>query len=269
MEKTRIAAKSLKHLIDQYPHSVEAHRAYIETKAMLKDTPAIQRWYDELTKTNPQNAVYRYGQALAYSYSDPPDLPLVLENLTEAAQLDPSISYIHQTMGWAYEQTERITGESGNLEEAEREYRIALDLNDSVRLPEVESQLLLNLSNTYLALGNFREAYRHYRQRDDQFTPIGDGTTEMLYRKNYGEACFKSGRSQEAVTQYQLALRRVPSDQPVMKAQLLERLGLAHQDLGEHAQAIEMYTQALEMNRELGNAQNVALLQRNIGRQSL
>ena len=230
--ETRIAAKSLKHLITQYPHSVEAHRAYIETKAMLKDTQAIQRWYADLAQTHTQNAVYRYGQALAYSYSNPPDLPLVLETLTEAVQLDPSISYIHQTLGWAYEQTERITGESGNLEEAEREYRIALDLNDSARLPEVESQLLLNLGNTYLALGNFREAYRHYRQRDDQFTPIGDSTTEMLYRKSYGEACFKSGRSQEAVTQYQLALRRAPSDQPVFKAQLLERLALAHQDLG-------------------------------------
>ena len=40
--ETRIAAKSLKHLIDQYPHSVEAHRAYIETKSMLKEAQDIQ-----------------------------------------------------------------------------------------------------------------------------------------------------------------------------------------------------------------------------------
>ncbi len=263
--ETRIAAKSLNHLIDRYPQSVEAHRAYIETKAILKESQEIQNWYSGLVKTEPDNAVFRYGQALAYSYSEPPNLSKVLDLLTKAANLDPSISYIHQTLGWTYEQTERITGQSGNLEQAEREYRIALDLNDPARLPEVESQLLLNLGNTYLALGNFREAYRHYRQRDDQFTPIGDSSTEMLYRKNYGEACFKSGRSSEAVTQYQLALRRIPSDQPALRAQLLERLGLAHQDLGEHAQAIETYTQALEMNRELGNTKNVALLQRNIG----
>ncbi|MDH5428906.1 MAG: tetratricopeptide repeat protein, partial [Nitrospirota bacterium] len=263
--ETRVAAKSLKHLIDQYPQSVEAHRAYIETKAMLKETEDMQRWYSNIVKAEPQNAVYRYGQALAYSYAEPPNLPLVLDGLSKAADLDPSIAYIHQTLGWAYEQTERVTGQSGNLEQAEREYRLALDLNDTARLPEVESQLLLNLGNTYLALGNFREAYRHYRQRDDQFTPTGDSATEMLYRKNFGEACFKSGRSPEAVAQYQLALRRVPVDQPALKAQLLERLGLAHQDLGEHAQAIETYTQALDINRELGNAQNVALLQRNIG----
>jgi len=263
--ETRIAAKSLRHLTNQYPLSVEAHRAYIETKAMLKETQDIQSSYSNLVKTQPENAVYRYGQALAYSYSEPPDLPLVLDLLTKAAELDPSISYIHQTLGWAYEQIERVTGHSGNLEQAEREYRIALELNDPSRLPEVESQLLLNLGNTYLALGNYREAYRHYRQREDQYTPTGDSSTEMLYRKNYGEACFKSGRSQESVTQYQLALRRVPSEQLGFKAQLLERLGLAHQDLGEHAQAIETYSQALDINQELGNSQNVALLQRNIG----
>ena len=263
--ETRIAAKSLKHLIDQYPQSVEAHRAYIETKAMLKDTQSIQEWYSHLVNTQPENAVYRYGQALAYSYSEPPNLSLVLEILTKAKELDPSISYIHQTLGWAYEQTERITGQSGNLEQAEQEYRIALDLNDSRRLPEVESQLLLNLGNTYLALGNFREAYRHYRQRDEQYTPTGDNPTETLYRKNYGEACFKSGRSSEAITQYQLALQRIPLDQLAFKAQLLERVGLAHQDLGEHARAIDIFTRALDLNRELGNVQNVALLQRNIG----
>ncbi|MDR4486423.1 MAG: tetratricopeptide repeat protein [Nitrospirales bacterium] len=43
---------------------------------------------------------------------------------------------------------------------------------------------LLNLGNTYLALGNFPEAYRHYRQRDEQFAPTGGSPTEMLYRKS-------------------------------------------------------------------------------------
>lgn len=170
-------------------------------------------------------------EALALSYSTLRIFPRTQTSQTSRGA-QSFHSYIHQTLGWAYEQQERLSGQSGNLEQAEREYRIALDLNDAARLPEVESQLLLNLGNTYLALGNFREAYRHYRQRDEQFAPTGDSPTEMLYRKNYGEACFKAGRSQEAVTQYQLALRRVPQDQPTLKAQILERLGLAHQDLG-------------------------------------
>ena len=92
--ETRIAAKSLKHLIDQYPQSVEAHRAYIETKAMLKDTPDVQRWYADLVKTQPQNAVYRYGQGLAYSYSEPPDLPFVLE-ITHGSGSTGSLNFLY------------------------------------------------------------------------------------------------------------------------------------------------------------------------------
>lgn len=263
--ETRIAAKSLKRLIDEYPESVEAHRAYIETKSMLKDTPAVQAWYTELVKAHPTHAPYQYGQALALSYSEPPDLPLVIKMLQRTKEKDPTIGYVHQTLGWAYEQTERISGNSGYLEKAEQEYRIALEINDASRFPDVESQLLLNLGNTYLALSNFREAYRHYRQREEQYTPTGETITELLYRKNYGEACFKSGRTEESVTQYQLALRRVPPEQQSLQAEILERIGLSHQDNGEFAKAITAFTQALDLNRELGQEQNVTLLQRNIG----
>ncbi|MEO6423136.1 MAG: hypothetical protein ABIO31_10535, partial [Candidatus Nitrotoga sp.] len=263
--ETRIAAKSLKQLIDQYPESVEAHRAYIETKTMLKETQEVQAWYTNLVQTYPDHAVYQYGQALALSYSEPPNLPLVIRLLQRALEKDPAMGYVHQTLGWAYEQTERVSGNKGYLEKAEQEYRIALEINDVSRFPEVESQLLLNLGNTYLALSSAREAYRHYRQREVQFAPTGESITEMLYRKNYGEASFKSGRSEESLVQYKLALRIVPPDQPGLKAEILERIGLSHQDIGQHAKAIEAYTQALDLNRELGQEKNVTLLQRNIG----
>ena len=263
--ETRIAAKSLKQLIEQYPESVEAHRAYIETKAMLNDTSAVQAWYTNLVETHPTHAPYQYGQALAFSYAEPLDLPRVIRLLHRAQEKDPTISYIHQTLGWAYEQTERTSSNTGYLEKAEEEYRIALELNDASRFPDVESQLLLNLGNTYLALSNFREAYRHYRQRDQEFSPIGESITELLYRKNYGEACFKSGRTPESLTQYELALRKVPAEQPHLQAEILERMGLSHQDNGNYAQAITAFSQALKFNRDLGQEENVTLLQRNIG----
>jgi tetratricopeptide (TPR) repeat protein len=178
---------------------------------------------------------------------------------------DPSLGYVHQTLGWAYEQTERTSGKKGYLEKAEQEYRIALELNDADRFPDVESQLLLNLGNTYLALSNFREAYRHYRQREEQFTSTDETITELLYRKNYGEAAFKSGRTEESLVQYQLALRKVSPDQPTLRAEILERTGLSHQDLGQYAKAIEAFSQALALNRELGQEDTVTLLQRTIG----
>ena len=263
--EVRIAAKAFKQIIDEHPESVEAHRAYIETKVMLKELPEVQAYYHQLVKEHPKNPVYLYSQGLALSYSTPPDFSAVIKLMEQAIQKDPGISYFHQTLGWAYEQEERIHGKKGSLEKAEGEYRIALELNDEFQFPQVESNLLLNLGNIYMALHNFREAYRHYHQRETRFAPTGDTVTELVYRKNYGEACFKSGRSEESLTQYRIALKRVPADQKVLQAELLERIGLSQQDLGRHSEAVESFSQAMEINSELGNHKNMALLQRNIG----
>jgi len=263
--EVRIAAKAFKQIINEHPNSVEAHRGYIETKVMLKELAEVQELYHQLVKDHPDEPVYRYGKGLALSYSEPPDFPEVIELMEQAIQRDPGISYFHQTLGWAYEQEERIHGKKGFLERAEGEYRIALELNDEFQFPQVESNLLLNLGNIYMALNNFQEAYRHYQQRETRFAPVGDTVTELVYRKNYGEACFKTGRSEESLTQYHIALKRVPSDQKALQAELLERIGLSQQDLGRHSEAVESFSQAMEINSELGNHKNMALLQRNIG----
>ncbi len=89
--------------------------------------------------------------------------------------------------------------------------------------------------------------------------------TELLYRKNFGEACFKVGKSDESLTQYHMALKRVPTDNRALKAELLERIGLAQQDLRHYSEAVQSFSQAMEINLELGNQKNLALLQRNIG----
>lgn len=263
--EVRIAAKAFRKITEDYPSSIEAHRGYIETKVMLKELPEVQTRYKEFLAKNPNSPIYQYTHALALSYSQPLDIPKVVGGLEAAIRLDPGVSYFHQTLGWGYEQQEQLAGKQGFLEKAEQEYRIALELNDEFQFPEVESNLLLNLGNTYRTLGNFHEAYRAYHQRDAGYQPAGDSVTELLYRKNYGEACFKSGRTEEALVQYQLASHRVPVDQKALKAELLERIALSHQDLGDHAQAVDAFSQALELNLELGNKKNLALLQRNIG----
>lgn len=263
--EVRIAAKGFKRLTEEYPESVEAHRGYIETKVMLKEIAEVQTLYTNLAAKHPDNPAYLYSKGLALSYSQPPNFPTIIELLENAIQQDPGVSYFHQTLGWAYEQEERLGGKKGYLEKAEEEYRIALELNDGFQFPDVESNLLLNLGNTYMALNNFREAYRHYHQRETLRFPVNNTVTELLYRKNYGEACFKTGRSEASITQYQLALQRVPADQKPLKAELLERIGLSQQDLGNYSEAVQSFSQAMEINLELGRTKNLALLQRNIG----
>ncbi len=263
--ETRIAAKSFKQILEEHPYTVEAHRGYISTKVMLKEVAAVQGYYTRLVKEQPTNPVYLYSKGLALSYSHPPDIPTIIQLIQQAIHINPSVSYFHQTLGWAYEQQERMSGESRGLEQAEQAYRIALELNDEFQFPDVESYLLLNLGNTYLALSNFREAFHHYQQREKQYSPAGSAVTELLYRKNYGEACFKTGRSEESIEQYRIALKHVPDDKLTLKAELLERIGLSQQDLGHYSEAVESFSQAMEMNLQLGNQKNLALLQRNIG----
>ena len=206
-----------------------------------------------------------YAHALATSYSQPPNFPKIIELVMEAIRINPGISYFHQTLGWAYEQEERSGGKKGYLEKAESEYRLSLEQNDEFLFPDVESNLLLNLGNTYMALKNFQEAYRHYRQREVFPARLQNPATELAFRKNYGEACFKVGKSAEAITQYQKTLGRVPDDQKFLKAELLERIGLAQQDLQQYSKAVESFSQAMEINLALGKTKNLALLQRNIG----
>lgn len=262
--EVRIAAKDLRGLIDAYPDSVEAHRGYIETKVMLGEIDEVRRFYEALTKNAPDNPSYRYGLGLTLSYSAKPDIDLVIKTIEDAARLNPKVSYFHQTLGWAYEQAERL-GKSGALEHAEREFRVALELNDAFLFPDVENNLLLNLGNTYMGLGNYAEAHRHYARRTVADAPERDSLRELLYRKNYGEASFKTGRTEESIVQYERALALVPTDKEELRAELLERIGLSHQDAGRHARAVEYFSEALALNSRLGSTENLARLRRNVG----
>ena len=262
--ETRIAAKELRILVEAHPDSIEAHRGYIETKVMLGELDEVRRFYDTLLQTDPDRPSYRYSHGLSLSYATPPDLDRVVETIDEAIRLNPGISYFHQTLGWAYEQAERA-GKVGSLEKAEREYRIALELTDSFRFPDVESNLLLNLGNSYMGLGNYAEAYRHYARRRGVSAAASDPMREFLYHKSYGEACFKTGRADESLAQYKLALALVPKDKQELKAEVLERMGLSEQDAGHYAQAVQYFSEALDLNVKLGASDKLALLRRNIG----
>lgn len=262
--EARIAAKDLRKLVEVYPDSIEAHRGYIETKVMLKEFDDVRRFYEDLVTRVPDHPAYRYGLGLVLSYAPQPDLNQVIKTIEQAVRLNSKVSYFHQTLGWAYEQAEHL-GLGNALERAEKEYRLALELNDRFLFPDMDNHLLLNLGNIYMKLGNYMEAYRHYARRQVSETVERDRWRELLYHKNYGEACFKTGRTEESIAQYERTLTLVPNDQPQLRAEVLERLGLSQQEAGRYAQAVESFSEALAMNSRLGLTDNLARLSRNIG----
>ncbi len=263
--EVRIAAKQLKNLVVQYPRSVEGHRRYIETKSILEKTDEVRARYQGLVRQYPNDAIFRYAWGFAETFASSPDFSRILLILQEAIKLDPGISYFHQTLGWVHEQMEREHPQQGYLERAEQEYRVALELNDGFELQEVEGNLLLNLGNTYMALGNFVEAYRHYQKREGLHLPPKDNVTELLFHKSFGEASFKSGKTGESIRHYQTALALITDPHSKRKASLLERLGLSYQDSRQYTKAVQSFSEALTLNVESGATHNLARLKRNIG----
>ena len=261
----KIAVKTLNGLIQQYPDSVEAHRGYIETKVMLGKAPDVQAHYRQLVEQDGARAAYLYGHGLAQTYTTPPDFPAIIDILERAVGMDEGVSYFHQTLGWAYEQYEQLgEGASGFLEKAVDAYLAALQLNDNHRHPNVEANLLLNLGNAYVGLGNFSEALHHYQRRDQFEHQDRDLQTELLYRKHYGEAAFKSRDTDVAIAQYRQALE-LATQTTAVTSEILERLALAYQEAGQHAKAIQYFSESMELNHEGGKTKNLGLLQRNIG----
>ena len=266
----RIAAKMLNRRLRTHPDVIEAHRGYIETKVMLGEVKDVQAWYRRLVEQDGARVAYLYGHGLAQTYAASPDFPAIIANLERVAEMDEGISYVYQTLGWAYEQYDRLgDGTSGFLEKAVDAYRVALQLNDEAWHPDVEANLLLNLGNAYVGLGNFSEARRYYQRREQFDYSDRDVRTELLYRKRYGEAAFKLRDTDAAITQYHLALDLAKQNHKTngddMVPEILERLALAYQEAGQHARAVQFFSESLAFARAHGTAKDVGLLQRNIG----
>ncbi len=262
----KIAAKLLSQILDQHPDSVEAHRGYITTKAMLKAHQEVLSHYEKLAKEQPLNMTLRYGLALAISYVEPIDYPRMITLLTQLTEQQPNVAYFHQTLAWAHEQYETLGhGERGHLEIAAQEYRTTWRLIRRTATPQRLADLMLNLGNVYFAMRNYDQAYRYFdrwiKSNQSLSTPL---QSALLYRK-LAESAFKSDHTQEAANHYQKVLDLIGDQHQQLRLETLERLGLAYQTLGEHAQAATCFSQALEGNLALKQTQNLALLQRNIG----
>jgi CHAT domain-containing protein/Tfp pilus assembly protein PilF len=260
-----MAAKRLGDLVRRYPESVEAHREYVQAKVMLGKRDQVVDFYREALQRRPNDPVWRYGLGLALTYAEKPDFPRIIDYLAQAVRLDPGVAYYHQTLGWAYEQYARVGGESVLLTEAARSYLTALELLDPLVFPEAEANLLLNLGNIFFSQGNHAEAYKYYRQREMREHRFPTLLTEVLFRRHYGESCFKIGRNSEAIDQYLQALAAVPEEMAPLRLELLERLALSYQDLGNHVKAVQYFSEALAGNLALAKTENLAILRRNIG----
>lgn len=261
----KLAAKTFFKLIDFSPETVAAHRGYIESHARLKQISQVIQFY-KARLANPVNAaVDHYSLGLAYTYLMPPDLDAAEREVGEALILDSQEVYFHQTLGWIYEQKERVRKSEGHLEKALQEYQIALALNDDQTDPENRDNLLLNLGNGHYLLKNYYAAYYYYKERGRGKLGLAEADRESIYYQRFGESAFKCGFAAEAVDLFKKALKLVAEKNDLKRmAEINDRIALTYQDGGQYAKAVEYFSKTLDLHRSTGNTASLSRALRNI-----
>ncbi|QPJ66624.1 MAG: CHAT domain-containing protein [Candidatus Nitrohelix vancouverensis] len=261
----KLARKTFRKLIEFAPEVVEGHRGYVQAGAALQLLDATEKFYQERLSARPDSAIDRYALGLLATYHNPPDLKRAESEIGAALERDPSQLFFHQTLGWVYEQKERMLKASGSLERAVHEYEIALALNDENDKPENEADLYLNLGNTHYQLSNPTTAFYYYTLREDSAFPFYVKEREAIYRQRFGETAYKSGLLDSAIKQYRRAYELYEKENDAARlAELNDRMGLSYQDAGEYAKAVDAFSSALKLSRDLGNQQTISKTLRNI-----
>jgi CHAT domain-containing protein/Tol biopolymer transport system component/Tfp pilus assembly protein PilF len=264
--EVKLALKTFLRLMDFSPETVGAHRGYLQASAALKKSEkAVEFYKDRLKKDREDSAVDQYALGLAYTYLSPPDLDRAQKAISKALTVDSSQVFFHQTLGFVFEQKERLVKGEDYLERAVAEYQMALALNDETLDPENEANLLLNLGNGHYLLNNHNSAAQYYKQRKSSGINFFNPARESIFHQRFGESAFKSGFHDEALIQYKKALKLVEGKKDLNRmAELNDRIALVYQDKGDFAKAVEYFSKTLELNQQAGNQVSLSRSLRNI-----
>ena len=261
--EVKLAFKTFLKLIEFSPDTVEAHRGYLKAASALKKSADAVRFYKKRVETRPDSPAELYAMGLAYTYLTPPALDEAEKEIGKALTQNSQQVFFHQTLGWVYEQKERQ--QSGYLEKALHEYKIALALNDETENPRNEADLLLNLGNGHYSLNNPLSARHYYQKREEAGLEFLNAEPEALYRQRYGEASFKAGDAVNAVKQFRYAMDLVEKkNEPARMAELHDRIALAYQEKEDYELAVKHFSASLELNRQTGNQSSLSKALRNI-----
>ncbi len=264
--EVKLALKTFRRLMDFSPETVGAHRGYLQANAALKKSEkAVGFYQDRLKKDGEVSAVDHYALGLAYTYLTPPDLDQAQKEILKALAVDSGQVFFHQTLGFVFEQKERLVKGEDFLERAVAEYQMALALNDETRDPENEANLLLNLGNGHYLLNSHNSATQYYKKRKLSGISFFNPARESIFHQRFGESAFKSGFHDEALTQYKKALKIVTGQNDLNRmAELNDRIALVYQDKGDFAKAVEYFSTTLELNQQAGNEASLSRTLRNI-----
>jgi len=266
--ETTMAAKALERLLRQEPEDVAAWREWLALMNRSGRSRSawrrVQRWQRQ---QQVDDALGRYLLGLAYTYLDPPgNFSRARRCLEKSLLLDPQSPYPHQTLGWLEEQTARLDDDPGHLLAAAEQYEAALDLMTGAGLRRERADLLLNLGNVYLALGNGDQAWRLYRQRQQCGEPFRRPERKLAFLENLARTAFLSDHLEQAATTWQQAFelsRRLGRERRLPR--LLAAQAAARQVAGQHRQAAEVFARACRLYGQAGRVAERARCLRSLG----
>ena len=116
---------------------------------------------------------------------------------------------------------------------------------------EGEAFSLLDIGNTYRALGDIQQALEHYSQVLPLSRDFGDQCIEAVALNNIGFIYRALDENQQALSYYKqaLPLSHAVTCQPE-KVKILTNIGTVYSSLGDTQQALEYYNQALSLLRQ-------------------
>jgi CHAT domain-containing protein len=261
----KLALKTFLKVMEESPATVEAHRGYLSAQAALGQAAQAVAFYKERVRENETSAVEAYALGLAYTYLDPPGLDAARREISRAILQDSRQVFFHQTLGWVFEQKDRKEPGGDFLERAVAEYEVALALNDETADPDNEADLLLNMGNGHYLLKNYYAAFLYYGRRAEAGVGFFNPAREAIFRQRFGESAFKVGEPEAALAEYEKALDLVSRQNDLARmAELNDRIALVHQELGQHARAVDHFSRTLDLNRRAGNMGSLSRSLRNI-----
>jgi tetratricopeptide (TPR) repeat protein len=171
-----------------------------------------------------------------------------------------------------YAQVARLRCDIGNArkylgqgQRAMKEYEQALMTLNSIDDWTTRGIVLSNAANAYADQGDIDSADAFFSESITIASQIGDREAEATRRGNYGWFLHATGRSKQAVSTLEYAIRL--SDEQKLDLQVAvqtDNLGLAHSALGNNTAALSYHEQALEQITALNEPHWKSIIQINL-----